>query len=592
MALEIKTCQNCKAEFTLEPEDFVFYDKMKVPTPRVCPSCQLMRRLAYRNERSLYARKTSSDEKNVIAFLSQDKPMPVYSQETWSGDSWDPLDYGMTYDFSKPFFVQFSKLISRLPWPALINLNSTNSEYSNYSSNNTNCYLVFGSDYNEQCAYATFAMHGRDSMEMYFTEKAELCYELMDCSDCYRVAFAQYATNCSDSCFLFACNNCSDCIGCVNLKNKQYCILNVQYGKDEYEKKKTDLDLGNGVNLREFENKFNELKLCSPHKYAAITSAESSTGNNLSHVKNCINCFDVYDGAEDCKNLFLAGWNLKDARNCSTSGYDSQLIYDSWGAFEGCSMIRFSCFNSGCRDLWYSMMSKASHDLFGCFGLRHKSFCILNKQYTEQEYNELFPKVIEHMKSIPFIGNDGYTYSFGDYFPPQLSPFSYNESSAQEYFPLSQQGALSKGYAWKDPETAERAITLTAKQLPADIKGIKDSLVGEIIGCEHGGECEERCARAFKLIRGELEFYRRMNLPVPRHCPNCRHYRRMKRRNPIKLWIRQCQCAGSQSENGAYTNQVAHIHGASACAIQFQTPYAPDRAEIVYCELCYKTETV
>ncbi len=30
---EVKTCQNCKQNFTIESEDFVFYEKIDVPPP-------------------------------------------------------------------------------------------------------------------------------------------------------------------------------------------------------------------------------------------------------------------------------------------------------------------------------------------------------------------------------------------------------------------------------------------------------------------------------------------------------------------------------------------------------------------------------
>lgn len=36
---ETKTCQNCKTRFTIEPEDFVFYEKIGVPAPTFCPEC-------------------------------------------------------------------------------------------------------------------------------------------------------------------------------------------------------------------------------------------------------------------------------------------------------------------------------------------------------------------------------------------------------------------------------------------------------------------------------------------------------------------------------------------------------------------------
>ena len=54
MEQEIKVCQNCKKDFTIEPDDFAFYEKIKVPAPTFCPECRLQRRLAFRNERALY----------------------------------------------------------------------------------------------------------------------------------------------------------------------------------------------------------------------------------------------------------------------------------------------------------------------------------------------------------------------------------------------------------------------------------------------------------------------------------------------------------------------------------------------------------
>ena len=72
------------------------------------------------------------------------------------------------------------------------------------------------------------------------------------------------------------------------------------------------------------------------------------------------------------------------------------------------------------------------------------------------------------------------------------------------------------------------------------------------------------------LFKDEFKFYKRMNLPLPRLCPNCRHYERLKQRNPLRLWHRKCMKEGCQNE--------------------FETSYAPDRPEIIYCERCYQQE--
>ena len=52
MKSETKVCQNCKSDFTIEPDDFNFYGKIKVPAPTFCAECRLIRRLANREERS------------------------------------------------------------------------------------------------------------------------------------------------------------------------------------------------------------------------------------------------------------------------------------------------------------------------------------------------------------------------------------------------------------------------------------------------------------------------------------------------------------------------------------------------------------
>lgn len=586
------TCGQCKSEFILTEDDFVFYTKLQVAAPRICPNCQLQRRLAFRNERTLYQRKDSKEQKPIISTFSPDKFFLVYPQEMWWGDSWDPMESGHVYDFSRPFFEQLGELFRITPWPALFNVNGTNSEFCNYTTDNKNCYLVFGGDYNENCAYGSFNMRSKDSLEMYFVEKMELCYEITDSADCYKVLFAQYVTNCSDSVFLYACNNCTNCLGCVNLKNKQYCILNQQYSKEEYEAKVKALDLGKRENLEAFRLEFETLKARQPHKYAAISNAEASSGDNLSHVKNCVHCFETYEGAEDCKNLFLAGWNLKDSRNADHVGHGAELVYDSLGTFGGCSNVRHSYFNMGSYDLWYSAMCKGSNNLFGCFGLRHKSFCIFNTQYSEKEYHELLPKIIQHMKDIPYVGKDGYTYTFGDFLPVDFSPFSYNESVAQEYFPLTKEQATEGGFQWKDMEVEGKAFTVRATDLPSHISETQDSILKQVIACEHGGSCLEQCTKVFRIIPSELEFYRQSNLPIPRTCPNCRHYSRMKRRNPIKLWKDTCGCNGASSKNGQYTNGVSHFHEANSCPNEFETTHAPEKARIVYCADCYNAETI
>ena len=108
---ENKTCQNCKQDFTIESDDFAFYEKIKVPPPTFCPECRLQRRLAWRNERSLYKRNCNLCKDSMFAIYPADTPFPVYCNRCWFSDDWDVIDYGKEYAGINFYFI-FDSLIS------------------------------------------------------------------------------------------------------------------------------------------------------------------------------------------------------------------------------------------------------------------------------------------------------------------------------------------------------------------------------------------------------------------------------------------------------------------------------------------------
>jgi len=582
MQSEMRTCQNCKKDFVIEQEDFNFYEKMKVPAPTWCSECQFMRRLTFRNQNILYHRKNNAPnfqkDKKIISVYSEDKEVIVYNREYWWGDDWDPKDYGVDYDFSRPFFEQIKELIKRVPWPNLMNWNAINSDYCNYTEKNKNCYLVFGGDYNENCSYSTFNFYTRESQDLYWVEKCEFCYECLDSQECYKVFFAQYSKSCTDCMFIYDCINCNNCLGCIGLRNKNYCLFNKEYSREEYFKKLEGLKIYTRKGIEYVKKEFSELKIKFPHRFAHVVKSENCTGDNIVGSKNCVNCFDIGSNSKDLKNVSITAGGFSDSRNMSHGGHNSQLVYDSLGIFAGSSNVRFSFLLSSAMDVFYSYHCPSSTNIFGCVGLKKGNYCILNKQYTKEQYEELVPKIIQHMNDMPYIDSKGRIYKYGEFFPPELSPFCYNETIAQEYFPLTKEQALEQGYKWKDREERNYKIDIKSEDIPDDIKDVDETILGKVIECEHKGECNEQCTEAFKIIESELQFYKRMNLPIPHLCPNCRHYQRLKQRNPLKLWHRQCMC-----------NKTNHNH-TGRCSTEFETSYSPERPEIVYCERCYQQE--
>lgn len=592
MNQEEKTCQNCKQNFRIEPEDFGFYKKINVPPPTWCPECRFQRRLAVCNERTLYKRKCDLCGRDMISMHPEGTTFPVYCLPCWRSDGWDETSYRREYDFSKPFFEQFAALKNQVPRYGILQQgNMERSEYCNRASNDKNCYLCFRTNFSEQCLYSHHVGDANDCIDCMDVQKSERIYEGINCFKCYNCYYVQECSDCTDSYFLYDCRNCSNCFGCANLRNQQYYIFNQPYSKEEYFKKLEEFRIHDRAQREKVKKEFQEFRIQFIHEETFSTRSTNVSGNWLIECKNVKNSFGCR-AVEDSKYVF----DVIEAEDCMDYTYfgrGAELVYESSNCGYSASRIQFS--NEAipsCHDIFYSDACLSSAYLFGCVGVRSREYCILNKKYSKEGYDTLISKIKKHMDEVPYTDRRGRIYKYGEFFPPEINHFAYNETVAQEHFPLTEEEAIEKGYAWKNPETKDYKITINPEDLPDHIKDIGESVLKEVIGCAHEGECNEQCTTAFKVVRDELQFYRKMNIPLPRLCPNCRHYQRLKQRNPLKLWHRKCQCAGVQSENGTHNNTASHFHGTDHCPNEFETSYAPERKEIVYCEQRYQSEVV
>ncbi len=589
---ETKNCQNCKKDFTIEPEDFNFYEKIKVPAPTFCPECRLIRRMVWRNERSLYKRSCAKTGKQIITMFHLDTDVMVYDHDIWWGDSWEPTDYGQEYDFSRPFFEQFKELLQRTPLVNLGNTNCLGSPFGNHSSDCKYCYLIYASFKSERTHYSCGGVGLKDCIDIYICSNSELSYGDTCCDSLYKTHFSYDTDESINSFFLKHCKNLQDCIGCVNLIHKSHCIFNVQYTKEEYEQKKKELDFGNYKVLHKFEDSYNKFALNFPNRCVSIIKSTETTGDMIMNAKNVKNSFDIYGGAmgsEDSRYV-VHGSDIKDSYDVYGGGGVASLMYEGVDVGIEASKELFGVITHTCLETYYTYMCFSSKNLFGCIGLRGKQYCILNKQYNKEEYFKLVPKIIEQMNAIPYIDKNGFIYKYGEFFPSDLSPFAYNETIAQEYFTKTKEEIIKEGYIYRTPLEKDYQVTIKSTDLPDHIEDISDSILEEVIACLNNGQELTQYTKAYRIIKSELDFLKNNNIALPRYCPNCRHYKRLSQRNPFKLWHRKCQCAGLNSTNKKYKNTIKHFHGNESCPNEFETSYASNRPEIVYCEKCYQQE--
>jgi len=578
--MENKTCQNCKKDFTIEPDDFSFYEKMKVPPPTFCPECRLIRRLARRNERSFYRRKCEKCQKNGISVFPVESGIHIYCSACWASDGWEAMDYKADFDSTQIFITQLNNLFLTVPLMALYGLytSNVNSEYSNMTSYLKNCYMVTYSDYGENLIYGSFVNYCKDSIDNLMGKQLELCYETINCNECYRIFFSVDCTSCADMWFSKNCVGCNDCFGCVNLKQKSYYIFNEPYSREEYQEKIKELLPTSLSKLSYAKRKAEAFCMQFPQKYFHGIRIINSSGDYLVDTKNVKDSFIGFN-FEDCRFCSFVTGKLTDTYDFLNYGEDSSLIYETIQAGDQSTNIKMCHWAmTHSQNLEYCLFCITCKDCFGCVGLKKKQYCILNKQYTKEEYFKKRQEIIDQMNTVPFKDSVGLEYKYGEFLPIEISPFAYNETTAQEFFPLKKEEAISKGYTWRDPEKRNYQPTIKAIDLPENIAEVTDEICNEIVECEHEGNCEEQCTQAFKIIPEELAFYRRIILPLPRLCPNCRHHKRIQYRNPMRLWHRSCMCT------------LSHHDHEDKCSNEFETSYAPNRPEIVYCERCYQQE--
>ena len=565
MRPETKICQNCKKDFVIETEDFNFYEKMKVPAPTWCPECRMIRRLSFSNIWNLNWHNCDKCGARTLSMFTSEQKMPAYCQKCWWADDWDGTEYAMDYDPNRPFFEQLKELSEKTPHVALSTeyLTNKNSDYSNYIAWSKNCFLVFWGDYNENVYFSSLLTSVKDSAESLRIFRSELCYEAIGQHRAYRVFYSEDCDDSNDVWFSRNCYGCMNCVGCVNQRGASYKIFNVQYTREEYLKKLKEFNFNTRTGIEKTKEEAELFWKKFPYKvYEGNALNLNVTGQYIQQSKNSKEMY-IVGGAENCKYCqFITVRPAKDCMDYSGWGATASQIYESSVVGEKADSIFFS------HDCWpdvvnlqYCMNNVSGKNNFGCMNLKRKSYCILNKEYSKESFDKLRTQIIEDMKNHPHIDELGRIWNYGEFFPPEISKFAYNNSNANKFFPKTKEEALKEGYTWNDEIETQPEATINGENLPETIAEVDESILKEIISCT-------TCVRKYKIASLEFDLLRKMNMPLPNRCLKCREKSRFAKMQMPKFYDRTCM----------------------KCNIAIRTSYAPERPEIVYCEKCYQGE--
>lgn len=525
--LPVKTsiCPISAKEFKPSSFEADFCRKIGVPAPKICPEERLRRRLAYHNQIYVYRRTSSHTGRPMFAMYTEDAPFPVIEKELWWGDSWDASEHGRPYDFSKPFFSQFSKLSKVVPRFPLSIVRVENSEYVNNSTGLRNCYLVFGLEV-EDSLHSVEIEFSRSCVDCTYVNNCELCFNCVMCNRCYNLQESFECDGCSDSFFLRNCRACADCFGCINLSHKLFYIYNKPYTEGAYKEFIAGLTLSSQQEREALRVQIDRFFSSYPRAAVSMSQVEDVSGNYIYESRQVHNSFFVR-GSERLSNCFA----LRKANDCMDYtgwGNGAELVYESAICGNNIYDIKFcyQCFDN-LAHLEYCQFCINCANCFGCVALRNKEYCVLNRQYSKQEYLELLPRIVAHMRS---------TGEYGEFFPLSESPIPYNNSQAQRYFPLEKEEAEKQRLAWYEREQERGAKVVQAADLP-DALPKNDAPI--VVASAKSG-------KAFRISTAEIQRYRMFNVPLPRTNYDERMEERAKLMGGLTLFSRECARSGKE----------------------------------------------
>ena len=540
------TCHICKKKFDITKKEREFLNRFKVPDPEKCPECRNRLRLAFWNYGDFFVRKCDLTGETIISTIPDNARFPVYKRDAWFGDKWEAPEQEI--DWERPFMDQLLELQAKTPhFHMLGDDKNVNCDYCDDVYGCKDCYYSRSMAECENCHYSYRFLYCKDSLDLTYCYTCEKCYDLTYCFDNFAVFHSLNSRNCVDSQFLYDCRGCKNCFMCWNLRNEEYCIRNTKYSPEEYKKIIAKEKLESYSGLQELQGEFkSHLKKDAIHRAFYQEKCEESTGNYLTRCKSCYNNF-FNENSENNINVFRSVEN-KDCMDLNGL-YRGELCYEIIQSMD-CFNCKFCTSCMLCNDCEYSDMCYDCKDCFGCVGLRKKKFCILNKQYKEEEYKKLKAKIIAKMKE------DG---EYGKFWPFKSTYVGYNNSFANIYYPSTKEQIKEINGIWDELEE-KKNMGEPADNLPDQNKDVSEDLIGKVIKCE-------KTNKPFKLVKQEIDFYKENNLPLPHIHPDKRNNNRFTQIMNIKPQYFSCP----------------------KCNIKSVHYYQPDLGyEKIYCPECYK----
>ena len=410
-----------------------------------------------------------------------------------------------SYNFSKSFFENFRELFKSIRMPDMIQfLENENSEYSDVVVWCKNNYLSNVTTNSENILYS-FSIKESENIfnSVAIWKHSANVYYSSWINNSFKVFYSRYIINSNNIWFSSNLVWCSECIFCNNLENQKYCINNKKLEKIEFQKQKFEIL----KNKSDFYK--NYLKL---NKKSWSFSSQNCEWNFILNWEGVEKWYFVTD-TKNWKNLMFFGWDSENEFDYNTftwwSWKNTHLYSNMW-----CWMWNEHIYNSAHIPYWnnifYSYFVTNCSFCIWCIWLKNKSYCILNKQYSKEDWE---------IKVNEIFGNMEKDWTLWDFFPAKLNPFYFNDTVAGLIWGFKKEEIISEWFMWRDEEIK---VDIPDKNSVISISDLDDfeafdsswnwkinpEILKKVIKDEHWNY--------YRIVKMEYDFLVKHSLPLPR----------------------------------------------------------------------------
>ena len=407
----------------------------------------------------------------------------------------------------KDFFTTLEKLFTSIPMSATIQQGKNDAtEYADSVLNSKSVYLAFGAF--EACSYIAYSALVTNNCSYIFnsmqiTNSCENIYYSKAIDKSSNIYYSKFIINSSNIRFSSNLTGCRDCIGCQDLQNVSYHINNKQYTKDAYEEYRTM--------MMQKTNLFEE-------KYALVSNTSLNAGSKNSTWNGILFSSDIENGyyvtrANKWRNLVLITGENSDSNlyDCCDTGINAVDFYGVQAGWTNANNYYCVSQCESCFNIYYSYYLHNCSYCIGCVGLKNKSYCIFNKEYSKEEREQNANEIFAQMDA------DG---TLGKFFPGSMNPFYFNDTAAYMIDPSFTKEEVEKlWYLRRDepikvdiPASAEVVQTSELDQyewFDSQWKwSIHSSILKKIIIDTQGNY--------YRIVQMEYDFLVKHGLPLPR----------------------------------------------------------------------------